>query len=664
MSDFQIIVNKLISCDVSSKENKQIFKKAFVLDTSGSTSRDSKNSNTILCEEKQIVINEMLDNKNGINYFFTFSQLYDRKKNYYGQIIVDSDIDFVMLPDGLISSGGTYTAEPLEDIIKLLQSKEIELDEVTIVTDGETNSHPTHLTNVVDSLQKYCIKINIFAVTNTNTNFNTIRANEGDCLVGMDLIKLLQNKLHKYTIQNNFHYEKPFLGAINSNIDVKNITFFDIPLPSGISIHMFIWSIIDHLHPNINWKINDFTRMCVEFGKLLSIFNHTYSFVNDFVLNISNEIKKKTESIMDINKICKFIQYGFNCARNKRSIILSAAEERVEIEATQKRNQFSNAVSDLEKKGTTLGCSQKISLSPTCIIIDNNTIVLPASLGRYPNSMSGDRQLVFFGINENSSPELEQATRIAFREFCNYLGYPNSRDSPSVIFHTLNLMSLIMIKSDNLTFFNKYINELQKIGIIQTKQNRMIESKKYGESFYALWKKGLTPSIHHSRKDTHLSLYKDKMINPLNLEEPIWWALMMCMLGLFNEQLQVYHLALNLLGIAPNKEAFLNYMRKNYSSSIKGNILFETFEPEQTSMITFEPFPDDVEVIEVKPHTTELGDMCNPRLQFTHEEILKCNRKCLYCRTSLEHTDFFVVNRTNNNEKLHNILGHQTPLKV
>jgi hypothetical protein len=664
MSEFQIIVNQLVSIGVSPKEIKQTIKKAFVLDTSGSTSRSSKNSKTILCEEKQIVINEMLDNKNGINYFFTFSQSYDRKKNYYGQIMVDPDIDFVMLPDGLISSGGTETASPLEDIVKLLQTKEIELDEITIITDGETNSYPSSLISVVTALRKYDIKINIFAVTNTNTDFNKIRANEGDCLIGMDLIKLLQNQLYKYTIQNNFHYETPFLGAINSNIDVQNITYFDIPLPSGISIHMFIWSIIDHLHPNINWRINDFTRMCVEFGKLLSIFNHTYSFVNDFVLNISNEIKKKTESVMDTGKICKFIQYGFNCARNKKSIILSAAEERVEIEATEKRNQFSNAISDLEKKGTTLGCSQQISLSPKCIIIDNNTIVLPVSLGRYPNSMSGDRQLVFFGINETSSPELEQAIRIAFREYCNYLGYPNSRDSPAVIFHTLNLMSLIMIKSDDLTFKNKYINELQKIGIIQTKQNRMIEPKKYGESFYALWKKGIIPSIHHSRKDTHLSLYKDRMINPLHLEEPIWWALMMCMLGLFDEQLQAYHLALNLLGIAPNKEAFLNYMRRNYSLNIKGNILFETFEQEQTSIITFEPFPDDVEVIEVKPHTTELGDICNPKLQFTHEEILKCNRKCLYCRTSLEHSDFYVVNRTNNNEKLQNILGYQTPLKV
>ena len=621
----------------------------YVLDTSGSTGAEYSRNNTILKKEKDVICSDIFKNKFGHNYLSTFNSLYNRKKNYHGEILVDPEIEFVMLPDGLNSEGATYTADPLIDIVKLVKEGAIpHIDEVKIYTDGETNSDKTTLINIVRELKNLDIKVSITAISLNNTNLNKISINEGNNLVGMDLLLYLENDIYSYNVYNKVHVNTPFLGAINSNVGKKEITFFDTPLPEGVSLHMYIWDIIDNLSTQINWGTNDFIRFCAEIGKIISIFNITLSSINNFLDNISREIKKKTEISLDTDKIKKIIEYGFNCSRNKKPIILSAANERI-ISSVVKINQFSNAIDDLKMKGTTFGLNKRIAFSDKYVIIDNNLVSLTNKLGPYPKSISEHGEFVFFGLNDEESPEYEQAIRIGMREYCAKLGYPQATHSPSVIFHVANIMSIMFLKGCK---FNSYMENLRKLAIIQTKMNRMIAPKTYGESFYESWKQGLLPTMHYSNKDSHSSLYKDKMINPLKLDESIWWALMMTMLDLFDEQLHVYESALNLLKIECKKSAFIDYMKRTYTSKVNKKMFFETFENKE-SVITLEPFPLGIDVFSVKDH----GE-CKSKLWFSRDEIEGIGKKCVICRVQLLETDFCLISRSNNdtNKVLNDIL--------
>lgn len=630
---------------LKSEDTKNIF---YVLDTSGSTAGQYSRDTTILQKSKDIICFDILKNKLGHNYLCNFSSGYNRGINYHGEILVEPEIDFVMLPDGLNSSGGTYTDEPLKDIVKLCNERLIhQLDEVMIYTDGETNSDKNALINVVKDLKNLNIKVSVTAISLSNKDLNKISINEGNNLVGMDLLLFLENDIYSYKVYNKIHVHTPFLGAINSNVSKKDISFFDMTLPKGISMHMFIWEMIDNLNPQINWGNNDFIRFCAEIGKIISVFNITLSSIDNYLNQISNEIKNKSGSAFEVDKIKKIIIYGFNCSRNKKPMILSSAENRVELDAVEKRNQFGNAIDTLSIKGTTLGCDVRIAFAENYVIIDNNTIPLTRNLGLYPKSMTENNKFVFFGIKENEnedSPEYEQALRIGLREHCKSLGFPNASQSASVIFHVLNIMSMMFLKGSS---FNIYMENLRKLAIIQTKMNRMIAPKKYGLSFYALWKNGELPSVHFSKKESHTSLFKDIMINPLKLEEPIWWALMMTMLGLFDEQLPNYQSALSAIGIQSNKQAFLQYVKKTYSGRIRDKKLFlEGFEKEKESLITLEPFPQDIEVLSVKDH----GE-CKANLWFTREELEGIKKVCVYCKAQLTEQDFCVVVRDNNGKK-------------
>jgi hypothetical protein len=119
------------------------------------------------------------------------------------------------------------------------------------------------------------------------------------------------------------------------------------------------------------------------------------------------------------------------------------------------------------------------------------------------------------------------------------------------------------------------------------------------------------------------------------------------MLGIFDEQLPIYQSALSALGIESNKQAFLQYVKKTYSGRIRNKKLFlEGFEKEKESLITLEPFPQDVEVLSVKDH----GE-CKANLWFTREELEGIRKVCVYCKAQLEEKDFCVVVRDNNGKK-------------
>ena len=188
---------------LKSEDTKNIF---YVLDTSGSTAGQYSRDTTILQKSKDIICFDILKNKLGHNYLCNFSSGYNRGINYHGEILVEPEIDFVMLPDGLNSSGGTYTDEPLKDIVKLCNERLIhQLDEVMIYTDGETNSDKNALINVVKDLKNINIKVSVTAISISNKDLNKISINEGNNLVGMDLLLFLENDIYSYKVYNKIH---------------------------------------------------------------------------------------------------------------------------------------------------------------------------------------------------------------------------------------------------------------------------------------------------------------------------------------------------------------------------------------------------------------------------------------------------------------------------
>jgi hypothetical protein len=206
------------------------------------------------------------------------------------------------------------------------------------------------------------------------------------------------------------------------------------------------------------------------------------------------------------------------------------------------------------------------------------------------------------------------------------------------------------------------MQELRKLAIIQTKMNCMIAKGTYGKSFYALWKEGNLPSMHFSKKDTHMSLHTDRLINPLGLPETIWWALMMFMLGLFNEQYNVYGRDLHELEIEENN--FSEYMRKTYSPRISGNPVFETFSEEQKSTITFESFSKDVEVFSIKNHLSLDGSSCISPYWYSLEEFGRIRGTCVCCKKQLLESDLCPVISGDYKSKLMAVLSVATPLTV
>jgi hypothetical protein len=209
---------------------------------------------------------------------------------------------------------------------------------------------------------------------------------------------------------------------------------------------------------------------------------------------------------------------------------------------------------------------------------------------------------------------------------------------------------------------NYYMQELRKLAIIQTKMNCMIAKGTYGKSFYALWKDGKSPSIHFSKNNTHMSLHTDRLINPLGLPETIWWALMMFMLGLFNEQYNVYGRDLHELEIEENN--FSEYMRKTYSPRISGNPVFETFSEEQKSTITFESFSKDVEVFSIKNHLSLDGSSCISPYWYSLEEFGRIRGTCVCCKKQLLESDLCPVISGDYKSKLMAVLSVATPLTV
>jgi len=352
----------------------------------------------------------------------------------------------------------------------------------------------------------------------------------------------------------------------------------------------------------------------------------------------------------------KIIEYGFNCSKKEVPVILTNFEEHLK-ESTTKYNEFSDAQSILKKYGTGLNSQKKISIpygKNAICIIDNCSVKLTKPLGEFPNS-TDKYDNVYFGIGSS-----EQAIRIGMRKLCEYAGFPNARNSPSVIFYILNLMSLMYLNSIDLEC--EHMKELRKLAKAQISMEVMVTQGKYdGKGCWAYWKDGKQIPMHFSKTTTHTSLSSDNQINPLGLSEPVWWAVMMSMLGLFDEQKPYYSNSLEQMGILSTNDGFLTWFFNTYSEVVKGKIGLETIESIQQSMFTLDYFEPEEEVFELKEHNE-----CKTKTLYSKTEIETyiMTGGCVWCKYKPLSTDLCQVVRENWSDKIFKSMKRTKPIQV
>ena len=648
MLSIQDIVKSITVEPVADELKEQ--KVALVLDISGSTSSifNNKTKQTVLEKEIECMTNYILENKQNKYELYSFESYCHE----HGVVKILKDEDFVILPD-FKSTGGTSTHVALDKICTNLNR--FKPDIVKVYTDGQTNSQQSFFDNSMSIFQKNNIKFEIVAVTYSNINMETITKNEEMRIPGMELVNSLGNNIDALYIFNLVHETEPFCGISNTSVDKNSLKFLGFKINEIIPI--FINKLLEKIElnkNNIQWGANQINlkKMLAELGKLLSIFFVELPKFHPLILKISNVIQNSTNFTPE--RIEKILEYGFSCSKHNKPIVLTNFEEHVK-DSVNKHNEFRDAITELNSKGTTLGSKKRITIpygnNPVCIL-DNGSVNLKSNLtsigqdSSYPNSLDNFGN-VYFGIDVNP-----QAIRIALRTHCGNIGFPGARYSTAVPFFVLCQMSVMFIKGVNMN--SEHMKALRELAIYQTSLEVMVAKGKYdGKGCYNYWKTGKLIPMHYDKQTTHTSMYVDKLINPLGLTEPIWWALMMSMLGLFEEQKNIYVDAIQALGINPNIESFTNYIRNTYSNNVGGNIICETFQEVQKSLFTLDYFDNGKEIYFLKDHKSpNQNDSTGPNAQnncctktwysIDELEYVK-NNGCVWCHYKPISTDFEKV---------------------
>jgi hypothetical protein len=635
-------------------QNNQRGKTVMVIDVSGSTNSKFSPSMTVLEKESSILSQYVLEKDSDDYVLYSF----DSNSKYHGPISVLRSEGFVNLPD-LIAGSATYTHKPLQEVVDKLGL--FKPNKVVLFTDGQTHSQSYELSPITNKFKENKINFEVIAVSDSLTDMTTITKSEETRIPGMDLINMLGNSINSLKIYNKFHADTPYSGAQSSAIDKNALMFMGVPI-SGI-IPQFIDKLMTSVYDNkaaMDWGVNQMVlkKLISEIGKLMSVIFINFPVDHIFTLNIC----KRLTDIVDISndRALTILNYGFDCAKQNKPIIYTNFDAHVK-DAAVKHNEFADAISLLNIKGTTLGSSRRVCLPTfgTCVI-DNNTIDINSMFDSYPKSKDKFGNIYFGTDNSNA-----QAVRIAMRTLCGTLGYRNARASPNVIFHVLNQMSLMNIKGCEVN--SPHILELRKLAIMQTSMEVMTANKTYdGVGCYTKWKSGLLFPMHYTNPATHTSLYTDTMINPLKLSEPLWWALMMSMLGIFKEQLHNYKEAVRVVCPgADNEEVkeadFLAYIRKEYDSKVQGNLVCQKYDELKSSIITLENFEPNSTVYVVKNH----GE-CKAETWYSQVELDSYVKQhgCVWCKfiPTPEYID--TITLSDNNVKLNNAVKDGKALTV
>jgi hypothetical protein len=255
----------------------------------------------------------------------------------------------------------------------------------------------------------------------------------------------------------------------------------------------------------------------------------------------------------------------------------------------------------------------------------------------------------------------DQATRIFIRSIADHMNIPNARNSNSVPLLTCSIMLKMFLTGVSMDSIHMTL--LRKIAIKQLSMNFVIGQDRNRKplydtiGFYENFKSGVLPPLHFSKPDTnHMTLYTDNIVNEFMMESPIWWASMMSMIGLFDNQLPYYEGSLRILnivepGVPITSTDFLRFIYDEYSSNVEGKYVLGhvklTFP--KTSVITTEPFPEGVPIFQLNRHNDCSVDQCA-----TMDEIERwfLPRGCPYCRSRLSLSNFTPTVQVNNQSDL------------
>lgn len=596
----------------------------FVLDTSGSTGSGYKGNITVLDKEIICLKNYILENINNDFYLYSF----ESDSHYHGALTVGNGI-VKNIPKNF-TSGGTNTLEPLNEILSNVKT---ENNKIIIITDGQTCNNQNELKHTTNQLKAKNYEIEIIVVSMTDINMETISENDENRLAGMDLIKYVGNSIDRLHIFNRFHNDIPFDAINNSTINKNYISFMKIMVPCFIP--EFIKTLMDKLSCAQNVDYSMCKIMLCEIGKLFSILFHEFPTNNPLLITVSETVSSLKDIGSEFTKdsVINIIKYGFECSKSNKPIILTNFQNHVK-ESSVKRGEFKDALNLLRLHGTTLGAKQKISIPsynyPYCLIDNGDIVEVKKSLFSYPNSITNFGNVMF---PYNPEPEMYQAIRIGLRKMCEMMGHKDAQHSPSVPFYVLNMMSLMYLSGISLA--TEHMKQLQKFAIIQTSIEVMIDKHNYdGDGCYTHWKNGNTIKLHYSSAKTHISLYTDRTINPLNLPETLWWAVMMSMLGLFDEQKAIYKLALQEMR-CNTQELFLAYFKRNYAHKVNGNFILETFQHIKTSLFTLDEFLPEDQLFKLEDHSNNSAktSCCKTQTVYSLHEIENyvLQKGCVWC---------------------------------
>jgi hypothetical protein len=621
-----------------------------IVDNSGSTSIIFQNSQTVLMKELELLKADIISNKNTQHHLLTF----ESKFINHGQIHAFEDM--CILPD-ICSGGGTYTHLPFEEIVKLIGKFKTPA-QIILYTDGQTNSTSQNIIPLIKKIKNANIKLIIIAVSSCYCDFNKLTINEEKNIPGMDLINMCNNDIDKLLIYNKLNTIIPFEGIKNSTFNKNAIKFMDVIITSKTSnIHDFIHKFLDKINnTTIDFGENNqsYKQMLCDIGKIISILFVELDIEHIFIQIILDTIPYPAN--IDRQMAFNIINYGFSCTKKHTPIFLTNFEHHVK-EATVKYTEFSDAINVLKCYGTTLNCKSITipNLTSNICVINDIALNLTKSFDEYPNSMDNYNNVYF-------SSENPQAVRIALRSLCGKLGLQNARVAPDAIFHVSNIMSLMMIKGINMK--SKYMMELRRLAIAQTSMQRMVSQGKYDtKGFYDYFKEGQIVQMHFSNPSTHLTLYTNKFINPLEQTQPIWWALQMTMLGLFDVQLNHFKTAIQSLNIEPTEENFINYMQNTFSQYIDGNFILDELIKKQSSLIDFDDIIGKGYIL--KQHLSSNNYICSSEICYSANDVkYVLQHGCLWCRYIPHKNQFDEIIIENNDIKLRNINERKSSIKI
>jgi hypothetical protein len=636
-------------------------KVTIVLDVSGSTATEFLRGMTVLEKQEELAREYILNNSGNAYQLYS----YDSNYTYHGDVHFLTEEKIVDFPN-LAPGSCTCTHKPLVAIAQNLHK--FKPDKVIVYTDGATNSSAAEFTPAITAFNAKGITLHFVAVSPSDQNMEVIKLSEAEKLPGMDVVYQVGNNVASLTIYNRFHHTTPFKGAESSAVDKSAVQFMGMRVQ--IPIPVFINNLLDLISEHkmtLNWGIEniDFTKVAIEIGKLLSaLFNDLdwdHCFINSIVQRLTT-----INSNYSLDRIRNLLKYGLKCVKKNMPVIYTNVDEHAK-DANAKKAEFANATQSLTTLGTTLGASKIISIpkNGVCIIAHSSAVNLTRPVGEFPSSVDAYDNY-FVAIDSD-----EQAVRQAMRAIFHKMGYPDAQRGPSAIFLLAKIMACMYIKGIPLDC--NHMIELRKIAIIQASMGVMVSQGKYDTlGCFSQWKLGRLIPMHYSKSNTHLELYTDKSINPLNLPQLIWWALMMSMFGIFTEQLNTYQPAVTALcnehGKEMNENNFLMIIRKMYENSIVGKFSLITLGECPQSFFTYDSFSPNSQVRRLKNHTNpgeNRGECRVNALYAVPNEVDYVNQNgCLFCHYKPRLSDWEEGTISDTKAELVDAMRQAVPLSI